>query len=85
MNIFVGNLNYTLEEDELQAAFAEFGEVSSVKIIKDKYSGRAKGFGFVEMPNAEEANAAITKLDGTDVGGREMKGNEAHPPKPRTY
>ncbi|MBT8195108.1 MAG: RNA-binding protein [Bacteroidia bacterium] len=85
MNIFVGNLNYNLEEEELQTAFAEFGEVSSVKIIKDKYSGRAKGFGFVEMPNAEEANAAIGKLDGTEVGGRALKVNEAHPPKPRTY
>lgn len=85
MNIFVGNLDYNLQEEELQAAFAEFGEVSSVKIIKDKYTNRAKGFGFVEMPVAEEANAAIAKLDGSDIGGRAIKVNEAHPPKPRTY
>ena len=85
MNIFVGNLNYNIQEEELQAAFAEFGEVSSVKIIKDKYTDRAKGFGFIEMPNAEEGNAAIGKLDGTEIGGRALKVNEAHPPKPRTY
>lgn len=79
MNIYIGNLNYKLSESELEQVFTEFGEVSSVKIIKDKFTGRSKGFGFVEMPNSEEANVAIEELDGAEVGGRNMRVNEARP------
>lgn len=77
MNIYVGNLNYNLSEDDLRATFEEHGEVSSAKIIIDKYSGRSKGFGFVEMPNDDEATAAIEALNDKDVGGRNMKVNQA--------
>ena len=77
MNIYVGNLNYNLSEDELRQAFEEFGEVSSAKIILDKYSGRSKGFGFVEMPNDGEASAAIEGLNDKDFGGRNMRVNQA--------
>ncbi len=81
MNIYVRNLNFSLTEDELRQVFAQFGAVDSVKIIKDKFTGRAKGFGFVEMPNEEEGNAAIEKLNGTDVKGRNMFVDKANPPK----
>ena len=81
MNIYVGNLNYALQEDELQQVFAEFGEVVSVKIIKDKYSGRSKGFGFVEMADENEAQNAINELNGTEVQGRNIKVNKARPPR----
>lgn len=77
MNIYVGNLNYNLSEDELRQVFEEHGEVSSAKIIIDKYSGRSKGFGFVEMPNDDEASAAIEALNDKEVGGRNMKVNQA--------
>ncbi len=79
MNIYVGNLNYNLSEDELRTVFEEFGEVTSVKIIIDQVTGRAKGFGFVEMPEEQEGNAAIEQLDGTEVKGRNMKVNKARP------
>lgn len=81
MNIYVRNLNFSLTEDELRQVFAQFGTVDSVKIIKDKFTGRAKGFGFVEMPNESEGNAAIEKLNGTDVKGRNMFVDKANPPK----
>lgn len=81
MNIYVGNLSYNLQEEELKQAFAAFGEVASVKIITDKYTDRSKGFGFVEMPNDEEANNAINELNGKDLKGRNLKVNEARPPK----
>jgi len=77
MNIYVGNLNYKLQESELEEVFSEYGEVSSVKLIKDKYTGKAKGFGFVEMPDDEAANKAIEELDGKELSGREMKVNQA--------
>jgi len=77
MNIYVGNLNYNLSEDELREIFEEFGEVSSAKIIIDKYSGRSKGFGFVEMSDDEEANSAIAALNDKDFGGRNIKVNQA--------
>ena len=77
MNIYVGNLNYNLSEDDLRQVFEEHGEVSSAKIIIDKYSGRSKGFGFVEMPNDDEASAAIEALNDKDMGGRNMKVNQA--------
>jgi RNA recognition motif-containing protein len=77
MNIYVGNLNYTWTEDELREIFEEFGEVSSAKIITDKYSGRSKGFGFVEMPNDSEGKEAIEYLNDKDINGRNIKVNEA--------
>lgn len=79
MNIYVGNLPYVATEDELRSAFAPFGEISSVAIIKDKMTGKAKGFGFVEMPNNAEAEHAIEQLNGTDLGGRNITVNEARP------
>ncbi len=81
MNIYVRNLNFSLTEDELREVFAQFGAVDSVKIIKDKFTGRAKGFGFVEMPNESEGAAAIEKLNGSDVKGRNMFVDKANPPK----
>jgi RNA recognition motif-containing protein len=83
MNIFVGNLSYELREDELEQLFTEFGEVSSVKVITDKFTGRSKGFGFVEMPNDEDASKAISALDGQEVHHRSIKVNKAMPPKKR--
>ncbi|MDX2443307.1 MAG: RNA-binding protein [Bacteroidales bacterium] len=77
MNIYVGNLNYGITEDELREVFEKYGEVTSAKIISDKYSGRSKGFGFIEMTNDEEAKEAIENIDGTDVKGRNIKVNQA--------
>lgn len=79
MNIYVGNLNYRLEEETLEQAFAQYGEVSSTKLITDRETGRAKGFGFIEMPNDDEAQAAIDGLNGTDMMGRTLVVNEARP------
>ena len=84
MNIYVGNLPHEVTEDDLQNAFSEFGEVVSVKIIKDQYNGRSKGFGFVEMPDRIEANAAIKGLDSKDFKGRSIKVNQAKPRSNRT-
>ena len=83
MNIYVGNLSYTLEESELQDAFAEFGEVSSVKVLSDRETGRSRGFGFVEMPNQAEGEAAVAALNGKDVDGRALRVNEARPREER--
>jgi RNA recognition motif-containing protein len=79
MNIYVGNLSYSLTEDELRAAFSEFGEVSSVNIIMDKMSGQSKGFGFVEMPDNSEADEAIKALNESALNGRNIKVNQARP------
>lgn len=79
MNIYVGNLPYGVTEDDLQNAFSEFGEVSSVKIITDRYSGQSKGFGFVEMPNDPEADEAINSLNESQMKGRNIKVNQARP------
>ena len=79
MNIYVGNLPYDITEDELKNAFAKFGDVSEVHIINDKFSGKSKGFGFVEMPDSTAANQAIKALDGGDLKGRNIKVNEARP------
>ena len=79
MNVYVGNLNYDLSEDDLKQAFEEFGEVTSAKIISDRYSGRSKGFGFVEMSSDDEAKAAIEALSGKELNGRTMVVNEARP------
>jgi RNA recognition motif-containing protein len=87
MNIYVGNLSFKLSEDDVQKAFAAFGQVSSVAIIKDKLTGRSRGFAFVEMPEASEAQAAIAALNGKDLGGRSLTVNEARPreERPRSY
>lgn len=79
MNIYVGNLPYSLTEDELRAAFSEFGEVSSVNIIMDRVSGQSKGFGFVEMPDNSEADEAIKALNESALNGRNIKVNQARP------
>ena len=79
MNIYVGNLSYALSESELRDAFANFGAVSTVKILTDRETGRSRGFGFVEMPNRTEAEAAVANLNGKDVGGRPLRVNEARP------
>jgi RNA recognition motif-containing protein len=79
MNIYVGNLSFNVDEDELRKAFEAFGQVTSASIIKDKFSGQSKGFGFVEMPVKEEAQAAITGLNGKEMKGRTLNVNEARP------
>ncbi|MHB8260993.1 MAG: RNA recognition motif domain-containing protein [Bacteroidia bacterium] len=83
MNIYVRNLSYNLTESELSNLFSEFGEVTSVKIIKDKITGRAKGFGFIEMTDDNAAAEAISKINGTDVKGRPIQCEKALPPKQR--
>jgi RNA recognition motif-containing protein len=79
VNIYVGNLSFDTSEDDLRDAFANFGEVTSAAIITDKYSGKSRGFGFVEMANNAEANAAIAGLNGTELDGRTLNVNEARP------
>ena len=79
MNIYVGNLPYTITEDELREVFAEFGEVSSANVIMDRFSGQSKGFGFVEMPNNSEADEAIKALNESSLKGRNIKVNQAKP------
>jgi len=79
MNLYVGNLSYRLTEDELREAFEEFGQVSSCTIIKDRVTGESKGFGFLEMPERSEAEAAISGLNGRDLKGRKLNVNEARP------
>ena len=79
MNIYVGNLSYGMSEEELRTAFAAYGAVSSAKILMDRETGRSRGFGFVEMPNQSEAEAAIAQLNGKEVGGRALRINEARP------
>lgn len=79
MRIYVGNMNYDTTEDDLQKAFEEHGQVDSVSIITDRNTGRAKGFGFVEMPNDDEAKAAMEALNETEFMGRTLNVNEARP------
>jgi RNA recognition motif-containing protein len=79
MNIYVGNLSNDATEDDVRQAFEAFGEVASVNIIKDKFSGESRGFGFVEMPTKAEGDAAITGLNGQDLKGRAINVNEARP------
>ena len=79
MNIYVGNLSHEVTEEDLKEAFEVFGEVDTVKVIKDKYSGQSKGFGFVEMPAKAEAQSAIEGLNGKDLKGRSLNVNEARP------
>ena len=79
VQIYVGNLTYGMTEDSLRELFVPFGEVTSVKIIKDRLTDRSRGFGFVEMENKDEAESAIQKIDGNEVEGRNMKVNLARP------
>jgi len=79
MNIYVGNLSFDAKEEDLQTAFQAFGQVSSVTIVRDKYSGQARGFGFVEMADQNEARTAIANLNGKELLGRQMNVNEARP------
>ena len=79
MNIFVAKLNYDTQEEDLREVFEAFGAVDSVKIINDKFTGRSKGFGFVEMPNDDEAQAAIDDLNDTDLDGRTIVVKKAEP------
>ena len=79
MNIYVGNMSYTVTEEDLKNAFEAFGQVASVSIIRDKFSNQSKGFGFVEMPSKEEAQAAISGMNGKDLKGRTLNVNEARP------
>ncbi len=78
MNIYVGNLSYNATEEEIRSAFEAFGKVVSVTIVKDKYSGQPRGFGFVEMADDVEAQAAIQNLNGKELLGRQLNVNEAH-------
>ena len=77
MNIFCGSLPFSIEETELKEIFEEYGEVTSVKIISDKFSGRSKGFGFIEMPDEEQAKKAIEELNGAQIDGRSIVVNKA--------
>lgn len=81
MKLYVGNLSFDTSESEVREALSQFGQVDDVTLITDRDTGRPKGFGFVEMPNDQEAREAINALDGKDLGGRNIKVNEA---KPRT-
>jgi RNA recognition motif-containing protein len=79
LNIYVGNLAYGVTENDLEQAFSQFGELAGVNIVKDKFTGQSKGFGFVEMPNNSEADTAIKALNGNDMKGRNIKVNQANP------
>ena len=83
MNIYVGNLPYGINRDQLRDVFAAYGEVAAARIVTDRETGRSKGFGFVEMNNDEEAKKAIEALNGNDIGGRKAVVNEARPREPR--
>jgi RNA recognition motif-containing protein len=83
MNIYVGNLPWSVKDDELRKLFAEFGDVSAANVIMDKFSGRSRGFGFVEMPNTDHAEIAIKSLNDKEVGGRSLRVNEAKPREER--
>jgi RNA recognition motif-containing protein len=79
MNIYVGNLSWNLKDQDLADLFTPFGEVTSAKIVMDKFTNRSKGFGFVEMTNKEEAQAAINQLNGSEIDGRNLVVNESRP------
>lgn len=83
MNIYVGNLSYQATDDDLRDAFEKFGQVSSAQVIKDKFTGRSRGFGFVEMPSNEEGQKAIEGVNNQDVAGRPVRVNEARPREDR--
>jgi RNA recognition motif-containing protein len=79
MNIYVGNLSFSATASDLEDAFSPYGQVVSASVISDRETGRSRGFGFVEMGNDDEARRAIEELDGSQLGGREMRVNEARP------
>lgn len=83
MKLYVGNLSYSTTDEDLQEAFAAYGTVASCSVVKDKFSGDSKGFGFVEMPSNAEADTAIKALNGTTVKGRDIKVNQAKPREDR--
>lgn len=83
MKLYVGNLSYQMTDADLESTFAEFGQVSSAKVITDRETNRSRGFGFVEFGSKEEGNSAIEGLNGKEVSGRSLVVNEARPPKPR--
>jgi RNA recognition motif-containing protein len=83
MNIYVGNLPWSVKDDELRNLFSEFGDVSAANVIMDKFSGRSRGFGFVEMPNSDHAESAIKSLNEKEVEGRSLRVNEAKPREER--
>ncbi len=83
MNIFVGNIAFTATADDLRELFERFGMVDRTTVITDRETGRSRGFGFVEMPNADEAQAAIAELHGTEMEGRPLTVNQARPREPR--
>lgn len=83
MNIYIGNLPYSVTEEDLRDAFSQFGQVQSANIIIDKFTGRSKGFGFVDMPNDAEAREAIDAMNDKDFKGRTIKANEARPREER--
>lgn len=82
--IYVGNLSFSITDDELQQAFASFGTVTSARVVMDKMSGRSKGFGFVEIEDDAGADTAIEKMNGQTIGGRPVRVSEAKPQEPRT-
>ena len=84
MNIYVGNLSFEVTDADLQQLFGTYGEVTSANVIKDRFSGESRGFGFVEMPARKDAEAAIAGLNGTDVKGRTITVNEAKPKAPKS-
>jgi RNA recognition motif-containing protein len=81
MTIYVGNISYSMKEEDLAGVFKQFGTVSSVKIIRDKKTHRSKGYGFVEMASESDADKAVESLNGTEVGGRSVKVTKANPRK----
>jgi RNA recognition motif-containing protein len=85
MNIYVGNLPYSITDDELREAFAAFGDVTSAKVIMDRETGRSKGFGFVEMDNDAQAEEAIRAMNGQDLQGRPARVSEARPRQDRPF
>lgn len=83
MKIYVGNLSFRATDDDLRAAFEAYGDVESARVIKDRDTGRSRGFGFVEMPNQDQANTAIEKLNETEIVDRPVRVNEAQERPPR--
>jgi len=85
MNIYVGNIPYTMSDDDMREMFAQYGDVESARIIMDRETGRSKGFGFVEMTDQEQAEEAIKNLNGSESTGRALRVNEARPREPRRF
>ena len=85
MNIYVGNLVFDVSEDDLREAFEQFGEITEVRLIMDKFSGKSKGFGFIEMPSKDEALKAIEEMNGKEFMGSEMRVNVAKPKNDRRF